>query len=144
MPEIKIPAQFDPYIYSAFITKVYDGDGSFKALVDLGMGHTVKKSIRLNGLDTPEIRGRQKAAGKIVRNYVRSLILGQDVIIRTHKDRTGHYGRLLADIFIPLESHTHLSLGANLLDLKFAKPYDGGKKELWTTYELEDIINRPL
>ena len=133
------------YEYKAKILSVYDGDGSFDAIIDLGMKITMERKIRLAGVDTPEMRGEQKIAGKIVRDFVRSLILNKEVTIKTHKDESGKYGRLLADIEIePISIHTVSDLGRLLVLMGHAKPYDGGKKELWTKEELDEIINKRI
>ena len=124
------------YEYRAEILSVYDGDGSFDAIIDLGMNITLRKKIRLFGIDTPEMRGNQKKAGKVVRDFVRSLILHKDVTIKTQRDATGKYGRLLAYIFID-----EIELGSYLVSEGLAKVYLGDKKETWTKKELEFIAN---
>jgi len=97
------------YTYRAKITEVYDGD-TFTADINLGMGihmHGVK--IRLLYVDTPEIRGEERSRGLEVRDHVRELILGKEVVIQTQQDKTGKYGRLLAEVYInnetPLSSY---------------------------------------
>lgn len=123
------------YEYRAKILSVYDGDGSFDAEIDMGMNLKQRKSIRVYGIDTPEMRGEHHDAGVIVRDFVRDLILGKQVIIKTKQDKTGKYGRLLADVFID-----HINLSELLIEKEYAKPYLGGKKEEWLTEELNKII----
>ena len=125
------------YQYKAHITSVYDGDGAFDAVVDLGMGIEYKRKIRLFGVDTPEMRGEQKVAGKIVRDFVRNLILDKDVIIQTHYDKSGKYGRLLANIEVAEGDLADILIGEG-----YAKEYDGGTKEPWTESELHAIAIR--
>ena len=127
------------YTYKAKVLRVYDGDGVFDIEIDMGMNLFQRKDVRLFGVDTPEIRGHQRNAGLVVRDFVRYLILGKDVIIVTKKDKTGKYGRLLADILINDES-----LASILLKLKLAKPYGGGKKDLWSMEELEYITTQVM
>ena len=123
------------YEYKAKILSVYDGDGVFGAEVDMGMNLFQRKSIRLFGVDTPEMRGENKKAGKIVRDFVRNLILGKDVIIVTKKDKTGKYGRLLASILIDGNNLSDL-----LVDKGYAKLYYGGKKCKWSKKEIDYIL----
>jgi micrococcal nuclease len=125
------------YEYKAEILKVYDGDGAFDAVVDLGMGIKYKRKIRLFGVDTPEMRGEQKQAGKVVRDFVRDLILGKDVVIQTHYDKSGKYGRLLANI-----TTEEGDLAEILISKGYAKEYDGGTKEPWEDTELHSITIR--
>ena len=86
------------YVYKAKIVKVYDGD-TVTAVVDLGFGITNTIKIRLYGIDTPEIRGDERPDGLVSRDRLRELILDKEVIIKTIKDRTGKYGRYLAEIY---------------------------------------------
>lgn len=91
--------RYEPYVYKADIIAVYDGD-TCTAIVDLGMRVSVEITIRLYGINTPELRGAQKLDGIKSRDYLRSLILMKSVIIKTYKDKTEKYGRWLAEIFI--------------------------------------------
>jgi len=122
------------YEYKAKIKSVYDGDGAFEAIVDLGMKIHISKKIRLLGIDTPEMRGEQLQAAKVVRDFVRELILDKDVIIHTKRDSTGKYGRLLADIFIGGKNIAEI-----LLDKNYAQPYIKGHKKIWTQEKLQKI-----
>lgn len=90
-----------PYIYKATITEAYDGD-TMTARVDLGMGVYKVVKLRLFGVDTPELRGEEREEGLVVRDHVRDLILGKEVVIKTHKDKKGKYGRWLAEILFEL------------------------------------------
>ena len=55
------------------------------------------------GVDTPELRSRDKSerqAAVLARAYVEDWFLGHhDLVVRTKLDRTGKFGRLLADIY---------------------------------------------
>jgi micrococcal nuclease len=46
------------------------------------------------------MRGDEKLAGKASRDYLRSRILGKEVILETIKDKQGKYGRYLAEIWL--------------------------------------------
>ena len=125
----------DLYTYKTHIHSVYDGDGTYKATLELGLNMSVNKHLRLYGVDCPEIRGLNKKAGIKVRDFVRSLILDKTVLITTEKDKTGKYGRLLCSIQLPNDD-----LGALLIRKGYAKPYFGDKKEPFTHDELLHII----
>ena len=89
-----------PYVYSAVVTDVYDGD-TVTVTIDLGFNVLLSdQKIRLLGVDTPELRGEEREEGLKVRDQVRKMILNKKVIIRTHKDKKGKYGRWLAEVFI--------------------------------------------
>ena len=124
------------YKYLATITSVYDGDGAYECNIDMGMKLYLKKQVRLYGVDTPELKGKQKIAGRKVRDFVRACILDKDVILYTKKDKSGKYGRLLADI----KFDDNRDLSELLLQKGYAKVYLGGKKEPWTKEELDFIV----
>lgn len=89
----------DIYLYKAVIRSVYDGD-TVRVDIDLGFSTWIyNQSLRLSGIDTPEIRGDERQEGLVARDYVRSKVpVGSTVIIRTEKDGKGKYGRRLATI----------------------------------------------
>jgi micrococcal nuclease len=88
------------YTYKAIITDVYDGD-TFTADIDLGLGIWKKGvKLRLAHVDTPEIRGSEKVEGKKVRDHVRELILDKNITLQTFKDKTGKFGRLIAEVYL--------------------------------------------
>lgn len=88
------------YWYKARIRSVYDGD-SVRADIKLGLfAELTEQAIRLYALDAPEVRGAERPQGLIVRDYLRELIDGKDVVIRTYLDRKGKWGRLLGVIYL--------------------------------------------
>lgn len=87
------------YEYKAIVTKVYDGD-TITVDIDLGFGiWTKKQTIRLFGINTPEVRGDEKEQGYISRDRLREWVLGKEVILVTAKDKKGKYGRWLGSIY---------------------------------------------
>jgi len=105
--------------YDAHVYDVYDGD-TFRAVVDLGFGVTIRRTFRLYGVDTPEMRGDEREEGIRVRDHVRDLILDKDIIIKTHKDKTGKYGRYLAEVICTNESGGQIHLAPHLMGLEMA------------------------
>ena len=101
------------YTYNAKIIKVYDGD-TVTALVDLGFKISFEMKLRLNRINAPEIRGIEKEKGKITRDRLRELILDKTVVIKTNKDKTGKYGRYIADIYLGEISINDLLVTENL------------------------------
>jgi len=107
------------YEYRALITKVYDGD-TLTADIDLGFGVILRKQkLRLRGINAPEVRGRQREDGLVTRDRLRDMVYNQTVIVRTHKDRKGKYGRWLADVYID-----NVSVSEVLLSEGLAIPYE--------------------
>lgn len=86
------------------ITKIYDGD-TITVIIDLGFSVTTKQILRLANINTPEIRGVERPEGLISRDYLRdrlnrAVASGQVITAVTIKDKTGKYGRYIAEIFV--------------------------------------------
>jgi micrococcal nuclease len=88
------------YEYRAIVTKIYDGD-TITVDIDLGFGIWVKKqSIRLGRINADEIRGDQRESGLRVRDTLRGwLPIYSEVYLVTDKDKSGKYGRWIAEVF---------------------------------------------
>ena len=123
------------------VVSVYDGD-TFKALVPIGDAF-LKLAIRVNGIDSPEVRARrnnalaplEKQAALAVRDRVAELLDQQETVICPLAwDKYG--GRLLADCWLPSGE----SLSEWLLQRGLVKAYHGARKQPWTQAELEAII----
>lgn len=90
---------YEPYVYKADIISVHDGD-TCTAIVDLGMRVSVEITIRLYGINAPEVRGGHRLRGIESRDFLRSKVLMKSVIIKTYKDKTEKFGRWLAEIWL--------------------------------------------
>ena len=112
------------YEYKAHVTNIGDGD-TFDAEVDLGFGIVARHRFRLEGIDTPETwrpkTEAEKAHGMEAAKFVRSLILGKDVILKSHK--LGIYGRYSADVYVKTIDH-YISLVEMLKGSGFEKRDD--------------------
>jgi micrococcal nuclease len=111
--------------YKASIDSVYDGD-TVTLTIDLYKGIAVKDTVRILGIDTPEMKtGDRKAEAKAARDFLRGLLpVGSIVTIKTHKDKTEKYGRLLGEIFLA----DGRSVGPEMIAAGHAVGYDGGAK----------------
>jgi endonuclease YncB( thermonuclease family) len=112
----------------AEVTSIYDGD-TFRCNLEgyppiAGEGI----SIRINGIDTPEMRDNRpkiKALARKAKQYtVQRLREGKQIILRNMQ--RGKYFRIVADVYVD-----DCSLGQELISAGLAKPYDGGKKPKW-------------
>lgn len=92
------------YEYRALVRKVYDGD-TITVDIDLGFDMLLRnQKIRLLGINTPEVRGKERPEGLKSRDALRDKIGSKWVIIKTKKDKKGKYGRWLGTIFIENEN----------------------------------------
>jgi endonuclease YncB( thermonuclease family) len=110
------------------VISVYDGD-TFRVNID-SLPPIVGKNIpiRVNGVDTPEIRGRcqyEKNLALEARDFVRARLANAKEIKLTNLQR-GKYFRVVANVMVD-----GVSLERELLDNELAYEYDGGKKLSW-------------
>ena len=115
---------FIPPITCGKVIKVYDGD-TITIASKLPMNETIYRfSVRLNGIDSPEIKGGSTAESKLAkvsRDSLHTLIFGKIIELRNNKQEK--YGRILADVYLD-----DLHVNQWMLDKKYAIKYDGGKK----------------
>ena len=129
------------YEYYCKILKVVDGD-TVDVDIDLGFGVWLKKErVRVNGIDTPESRTRdkeEKKFGLISKNRVKQLLpVGSTQILKTESDRNGEdkkgkFGRILGDfVFTKSVDGGRLTdrLSDVLIDENMAVKYHGQSKD---------------
>jgi len=110
------------------VISVYDGD-TFRVDIN-SLPPIVGKNIaiRVNGVDTPEIRGKcqyEKNLALEARDFVRDKLSNAKEIKLTNLQR-GKYFRVVANVLVD-----GVSLEKELLDNKLAYEYSGGKKLSW-------------
>ena len=126
-PQVQAAPQYGTVTVSKVIN-VYDGD-TFRVNID-SLPPIVGKNIpiRVNGVDTPEIRGKcqyEKNLALEARDFVRARLSNAKEIKLTNLQR-GKYFRVVANVVVD-----GVSLEQELLDNKLAYRYDGGKKLSW-------------
>ena len=123
--EYKDTIPFVPSITSGKVIKVYDGDTITIAAKMTYEGSPIFRfSVRLNGIDTPEIKTTSKPEKElaiIARDALSSKIMGKMITLKNVS--LEKYGRLLADVYLD-----DLNLNKWLIENKYAVVYDGGTK----------------
>jgi endonuclease YncB( thermonuclease family) len=113
------------------VIKVYDGDTiTIASKLPFNDSPLYRLSVRLNGIDTPEIKGKnedEKLAAKQTRDALAALILNKYVTLKNIQ--TEKYGRILADVYFG-----DLHLNEWLIKEKYAVKYDGGTKKTPTSW----------
>ena len=104
------------------VHSVYDGD-TCTLDIDLGLNVVIRKEkVRLRGIQTPELRGvddATKAEAIAARDWLKDQLDGADeVLIRTYKDKSGKYGRLLGELLAD-----GVNLNETLVELGMANVY---------------------
>ena len=122
--ESSIP--FVPPITYGKVIKVYDGDTiTIAAKLPYSESPVYRVSVRLNGIDTPEIKGetqKEKDLAKQVRDSLKVKIMGK--IVQLKNTSSEKYGRLLADVYVD-----DICINDWMIEQGFAVKYNGGTKE---------------
>lgn len=127
------------------VIKVYDGDTiTVASKLPYNKSPLYRFSVRLNGIDTPEIKGKnvnheEKEVAKNARDFLAKLILHKNVELKNIK--TEKYGRVLADVYFK-----DICINELMIKEKYAVKYDGEKKikpDSWLKYRIGDEKNIP-
>ncbi|WP_017445698.1 thermonuclease family protein [Gayadomonas joobiniege] len=109
------------------VVSIYDGD-TFRVDID-GWPDVIGKRvpIRLNGVDTPEIRGKCEAEKKLAREAKMFTVekLRNAKRVELKNIQRGKYFRIVADTYVD-----GASLGELLINKQLARRYDGKSKRL--------------
>jgi len=111
------------------VVKVYDGDTITIAsyMPYIGGSPLYRFSVRLNGIDSPEIKGHseeEKKAAKEARFALNDKLLHHVVSLKNITNEK--YGRILADVYLG-----DLHINQWLLDNNYAVKYDGKTKSIF-------------
>mgnify|MGYP003646416270 FL=1 len=125
------------YEYKAIVDRVVDGD-TIKCTIDLGFSTWKKVTVRMEGINTPESRTRDKKEKKLGLAATARLveILGYNnnkCILRV--SGLGKFGRALASVFVDTlspasenSSITEINVNEQLIEEGHAVAYYGGKR----------------
>ncbi len=89
------------YEYKAKLVRVIDGDTLILEL-DLGFKIRVQHTVRLLGINTPEMIGEQHVEGKLAKQAVIDALAHSvgDLVVKTHRPaKKDMYGRYIAEVF---------------------------------------------
>jgi endonuclease YncB( thermonuclease family) len=127
---------FVPPIKTGIVIKVYDGDTiTIASKLPYPKSELYRFSVRLNGIDSPEIKSNneeEKTIAKEARDYLTNKILHKSVVLKNIT--TEKYGRILADVYLG-----NTNINKLMIIEHFAVEYNGGTKEppkSWIRYRL--------
>ena len=133
--DVKSLPKYIPQISEGRIISVYDGDTIHIAGFVINNPELFKFSVRLNGIDCPEMKSGKSLdktehdVAVIAKSFLSEL---NNKIVALRNVGLDKYGRLLADVYFQ-ERH----LNKEMLDKRLAVKYDGGTKMVpacWETY----------
>jgi hypothetical protein len=120
--------EFTYPITSGHVIKVYDGDTiTIASKMPYENSPLFRFNVRLNGIDTPEIKSKnknEKALAILARDSLSQLIMNKNVTLNNVKNEK--YGRILADVYLD-----DLHINKWMIDKQFAVEYDGKTKKIW-------------
>ena len=125
------------YEYRCKVLRVVDG-ATVDVDIDLGFGVWMhKERVRIMGIDTPESRTKdlvEKSYGLRAKEFMKYLMpIGSMQIIKTQKDKTGKFGRILGDFIIEHKdgnnNYSSKLASALMMENYHAVPYKGQNKD---------------
>ena len=120
--------EFTYPITSGHVIKVYDGDTiTIASKMPYENSPLFRFNVRLNGIDTPEIKSKnknEKALAILARDSLSQLIMNKKVALQNVKNEK--YGRILADVYLD-----DLHVNKWMIEKQFAVEYDGKTKKIW-------------
>jgi micrococcal nuclease len=131
--KIEDTVEFTFPITGGRVIKCYDADTiTIASKLPYDASPMYRLSVRLNGIDTPEIKGKgvsdeEKEVAKQARDFVSNLVMNK--YVRLENIESEKYGRILADVYI---GDVHLN--ELLLKERYAVKYDGGTKQKPTSW----------
>jgi micrococcal nuclease len=117
--------EFIPNVKEGKVIKVYDGDTITVGFYVPGETSPYRLSVRLLGIDTPEMKGgsvEEKNKAKLAQQFLSSQILGK--IVSLQNGCKEKYGRLLANVYCE-----GVHINQLMIDNNHAVAYFGGTKK---------------
>lgn len=91
------------YRYRATVDRIIDGD-TYILRIDVGFRASVALSVRVRGLNTPELHGADRVNGYAARAEAeRRLRAAQTIVVETYKDEQS-FARWIGDVYVDGES----------------------------------------
>ena len=123
--KMKKVEDYIPSITHGRVIKVHDGDNITIAARVNNVSKLYKFNIRINDIDTPDIRSRnniEKAIGIKVKYLLRTRIL--DEVVRVEIKGKDNYGRYIADVY-----HNSVNISEWLVNNKYGVRRNGSKQK---------------
>ena len=114
--------------YPAAVEQIVDGD-TLSVRVTIWLQHDIRVSVRLRGIDAPELRGRcdaEKLRAAAATEALARLVVDQPVTL-TSIEGDKYFGRVVADV----ATSTGEDIAALLVAGGFARAYAGRTRTSW-------------
>lgn len=132
MPKAHTPGQ--PFEVAVF-HGCYDGDTCTVSLSDLPPVFGDHITVRLAGIDTPEIKGTCDEEKQLARQAqaLTQRLMKEATRIELREPKRDKYFRILARVVVEDQARPGetIEVAQELVKAGLARPYDGGKKQRW-------------
>lgn len=118
----------NPSLTPIAVTSIYDGDTFTVNIRDCPAVFCERISVRINGIDAPEMRGKcaqEKAKARQAKQFLVGRLRSGKVLELRNVERDKYF-RLRADVFVD-----GTDVGKEMLDKSLVRPYGGGKRGGW-------------
>lgn len=112
----------------ADVIRVIDGD-TFDVRAKIWIGQYIETRVRLNGIDTPELRGKcdsEKQKAEKAKAILESLILNKSVYLDDI-----HGGKYAGRVIANARTDKGIDLSSQIIRQGYARKYDGGMRSGW-------------
>lgn len=118
---------------AASVIKVIDGD-TFEARARIWLGQDIVVRVRLDGIDTPELRARCDQEARLAAE-AKSFMAERLRVAGSEGGRVAlediHYGKYAGRVLAKVRLADGSDLGGVLIDAGLARAYDGGTRPDW-------------
>jgi endonuclease YncB( thermonuclease family) len=115
-------------LYFAYLLNVIDGD-TFKARIPVWQGVEIVTSVRINGIDAPEIKSKcdhEKTKAQQAKKALNEILKNATTINLQNVQDDKYSGRVVAEVFVDGKN-----LAAEMIRTNFARQYTGGTRASW-------------
>ena len=130
------------YEYKCTVVRVVDGD-TVDVDIDLGFGVWMRKQrIRMFGIDAPESRtsnSSERQYGIAAKKFLTEMLDDKELILKTHKDAKGKFGRILGEIWRTTD-FADQSINDYMVEKHHAVAYTGGDKDFIREQHLKNRL----
>lgn len=110
------------YRYRGKVSRVIDGD-TLVVMASMGLDVYHEVTLRLAGVNTPEITGPDRIAGKAAKVWMTDRVLGRTVYVQTFRDRRS-FTRYVAVVLLAEDDGTLADIATELITAGLAVPTD--------------------
>lgn len=115
-------------VVGARVLRVIDGD-TFEAEAHVWPGAVMRVSVRIRGIDAPELHARcaAEARAALAARDALAALLGQHGVLIFNIGGGKYYGRVLADV----ATAAGVDVAGGMLQRGLVRPYGGGRRAGW-------------